>query len=282
MSAAGGCEQTVEQVGEGWRRHARRRFGAAIFAMLALTALALPAIAPAVPTVTVVGRAVPIPGFPHTGNYFGAGAAVRAEIAISGTEYGGFPPPLIGVNVYLPSGVKLNPRAFPTCPVRTIVEAREPTKCPHGSAAGPPGKVVGVVSFGNTRVEEVGEILSFFAPGGGFEFLTYGHSPVVLEVPTTARLLHPAGHGGFGPEFIGEIPLVETVSGAPDASVEAIDITLGAAIRRHGRPVYYGTLPRTCPHGGFSAKTELIFAQNGQTSTPEAVTVPVRAPCPTR
>jgi hypothetical protein len=239
-------------------------------------------VAPAAPTVTVRGRAVPIPGFPHTGNYFGAGAAVQAEVAISGTEYGGFPPPLIGINVYLPTGVRLHPQGFPTCSVKAIVEEREPRKCPHGSAAGPPGKVYGVVSFGGTRVKEAGEILSFFTPGGGFEFLTLGRSPVLLEIPTTARLLHPSGQGGFGPEFSGEIPLVATVPGAPYASVEAIDITIGAAVRQHGKPVYYGRVPRTCPRGGFRAQAELRFARNGDTSTPETVTVPVRAPCPTR
>ena len=266
----------------GWRRAALCTAGAVLYAAFALMMLALAAPAVSAPTVTVRGRAVPIPGFAHTGNYFGAGAAVRAEVAISGTEYGGFPPPLIGINVYLPAGVRLNSEGFATCPLRTIVNEREPGKCPHGSAAGPPGKVFGVVSFGGTRVTEAGEIFSFFAPGGGFEFLTDGHSPVLLEIPSTARLVHPAGLGGFGPEFIGEIPLVETVPGAPYASVEAIDITLGAAIRRHGRPVYYGTVPRTCPRGGFRAKAEFTFAQNGDTSTPEVVAVPVRAPCPTR
>jgi hypothetical protein len=212
----------------------------------------------------------------------GWGSGVRAEVTISGTEYGGFPPPLIGISVYLPRGVRLHPQGFPTCPLKAIVEEREPRKCPHGSAAGPPGKVYGVVAFGHEEVKEDGEILSFFAPGGGFEFLTIGHSPVSLEIPTTARLEHAHGQGGFGPEFTGAIPLVETVPGAQAASVEAIDITIGAAIRRHGRPVYYGTVPGTCPRGGFRAKTELTFAQNGDTSTPETVTVPLRAPCPTR
>jgi hypothetical protein len=249
--------------------------------LVVLATLALPAVAWAAPTVTVTGRAVSIPGFAHTGNYFGAGAAVRARITISGSEYGGFPPPLIGISVYLPKGVRLHPQGFPTCPVKAIVEEREPRKCPRGSAAGPPGKVYGVVAFGREQVKEDGEILSFFAPGGGFEFLTLGHSPVLLEIPTTARLLHPSGGGGFGPEFTGQIPLVETVPGAPDASVQAIDITIGAAIRRHGRPIYYGTVPTTCPRGGFRAKTEFTFARNGDTSTPETVTVPVRAPCPT-
>jgi hypothetical protein len=256
--------------------------GASACLLLAGAILAFPGAAGALPTITVRGRAIPIPGFPHTGNLFGAGAAVQAEVKISGSEYGGFPPPLIGVNVYLPTGVKLHPQGFPTCPVKVIMEEKEPRNCPKGSAAGPIGRVSGVVAFGKERVQENAEILSFFAPGGGFEFLTIGHSPVTLEIPTGARLLHPGGQGGFGPEFSAEIPLVETVPGAPDASVESIEVTLGAAIRKHGKPIYYGTVPRTCPRGGFRVKAEFTFAQPGNISMPETVTVPFRAPCPTR
>ncbi len=250
--------------------------------LLVLAMLVLPAVAWATPTVTVVGRAVPIPGFKHTGNIYGAGAAVQAKITISGQEYGGFPPPLIGINTYLPAGVHLNPGPFPTCPLAVITQQREPRLCPKGSAAGPLGRVSGVVAFGKELVKEEAEIFSFFAPHGGFEFLTLGHSPTILEIPTLAQVRHPGGAGGFGPEFTAEVPLVVTVPGAQDASVETIEITLGAAIRRHGKPVYYGTVPRTCPKGGFRAKTELIFAENGNTSTPATVTVPVRAPCPRR
>jgi len=241
--------------------------------------LAIPGVAAATPTVSIKGEAIPIPGFPHTGNFFGAGAAVHAEIAISGDEYGGFPPPLIGVNVYLPTGVKLHPQGFPTCPPKTIIEEAEPERCPKGSAAGPIGKVDGVVSFGEERVHETVELLSFFAPGGGFEFFARGRTPVSLEIPTSARLVHPSG-GGFGPEFIGQIPLVATVPGAPYASVEKIDITIGAAYRKHGKTVYYGTVPKTCPSGGFRVKAEFMFAENGNTATPVTVTVPFRAPCP--
>jgi hypothetical protein len=257
----------------------------ALAASTAITLLALAGASPpaqGAPTVHAVGRAVPIPGFPHTGNFFGAGAAVQAHISISGTEYGGFPPPLIAINVYLPAGVHLHPGGFPTCPVAVIAEQREPRLCPKGSAAGPVGHVSGVVAFGDELVKEDAEILSFFAPDGGFEFLTLGHSPVVLEIPTTARLLHPGGAASFGPEFAAAIPLVITVPGAQAASVETLDVTVGAAIRRHGRPVYYGTVPRTCPKGGFRAKAEFTFARGGDVNVPETVTVPIRAPCPTR
>ena len=105
---------------------------------------------------------------------------------------------------------------------------------------------------------------------------------MLLEIPSTGHLLHASGAGGFGPEFSGTISLVETVPGAPDASVESINVTLGSAIRRHGHVLYYGRVPKTCPRGGFRAKAEFIFAQDANPATPETVSVPVRAPCPTR
>jgi hypothetical protein len=257
-----------------------RGYFAKLGLLLGIIVMAVPGPAAAAPTVTVKGEAIPIPGFPHTGNFFGAGAAVKAEVAISGAEYGGFPPPLIGVNVYLPTGVKLHPQGFATCPAKTILEEAAPERCPKGSAAGPIGKAYGVVSFGEERVHETVELLSFFAPGGGFEFFARGRTPVSLEIPASAKLVHPNGGGGFGPEFSGQVPLVATVPGAPYASVEKIEITLGAAYRKHGKPVYYGTVPKTCPSGGFRVKAEFMFAENGNTATPETVTVPFRAPCP--
>ena len=143
----------------------------------------------ALPTVTATGKAIPIPGFPQTGDILGAGAAVQAEVRITGTEYFGSPPPLIGITVYLPRGVKIDTRDFPTCPAQVLVEEREPRKCPKNSSAGT-GKVTGVVSFGAERVGETAEILAFLAPGGGLEFLVDGHTPVALEIPGTAQLLN--------------------------------------------------------------------------------------------
>jgi hypothetical protein len=248
---------------------------------LVLLALAAPLSAFALPTVIARGRAVKIPGFPNTGNILGAGAAVQAEVRISGTEYGGYPPPLIGITVDLPKGVKIDTHDFPTCPSALILEQREPSKCPKGSSAGPTGHAYGVVSFGTQRVEETAEILSFLAPGGGLEFLVVGHSPVALEVPGSSRLvLH--GPPGFGPQFTGPVPLVETVPGAPDASVERIEITLGTAIRKHGKTYYYGRVPHSCPKGGFRVRSEFTFGEPGDLSRPETVVVPFRAPCPKR
>jgi hypothetical protein len=251
-------------------------------AAISVMTVALVASATAAPTVQIRGRAVPIPGFPHTGNILGAGAAVHAEVRISGTEYGGFPPPLIGVTTYLPRGVKLHPEGFPTCPRKVILEEAEPRKCPKGSRAGPVGRVNGIVAFGETRVKESAELSSFFAPGGGFEFFTDGHSPVSLEIPTSARLTNRNGGEGFGPKLIAQIPLVSTVPGAPYASVESIDITVGAARRVGHKTYYYGRVPKTCPRGGFRVRAELSFAENGDLTKPEIVRVNFKAPCPAR
>jgi hypothetical protein len=252
-------------------------------AALGLTLMALIAgTAQAVPTVTLKAEAVPIPGFPHTGNIYGAGAAVKAEFNISGTEYGGFPPPLIGVNFFLPKGSKLHTSGFPTCPVANLEPSGAgPSACPKGSAAGPVGHALGEVAFGKEIVPEEVSIESFYKPGGGLMFFTSGHSPVSLEFLSKGHYTSLGGAGGFGPELLTEVPLVETVPGAQDASTQHINVQAGSAIKVHGKPVYYGTVPQKgqCPKGGFNIKAELMFAGLGGLS-PATVTVSYKAPCP--
>jgi hypothetical protein len=250
--------------------------------VVGIAVLAIADAATAAPTVKIRGRAVPIPGFPHTGNIYGAGAAVKAEVEISGTEYGGFPPPLIGVNVFFPKGTKLHPAGFPTCAKSNLEPAgKGPSACPKGSSAGPVGHALGVVSFGKERVPEEVAIEPFYAPGGGVEFFAAGHSPVSLEILSSGHYVHLRGAGGYGPEVITQVPLVETVPGAPDASTEKISIQAGSAIRKGKEVVYYGRVPKRgeCPKGGFKVKAELMFAGLGGLA-PQTVHVAFRTPCP--
>jgi hypothetical protein len=244
-------------------------------AVLGLAALALPGIASAAPTVSIKVKVVPIPGFPGTGYILGAGAAEQAEFTIRGTEYGGgFPAPLIGVNFYLPKGTVLHPQGFPTCPLQTLEKVGQ---CTNKSQAGPVGHALGVVSFGAERVPEELEIQPYFAPGGGLEFYAAGHSPVAIELISKGHYI--SSSGGFAQELISEVPLVETVPGAPDGSAESISVKVGAAYRKHGKPVYYGTVPKSCPKGGFPFKAELMFAGLGGL-TPQTVLVEYKVPCP--
>ncbi|HWX87997.1 MAG TPA: hypothetical protein VNX67_07475, partial [Solirubrobacteraceae bacterium] len=192
---------------------------------LSVAALAVPATTLAAPAVTVKAKIVPIPidpskpnspTYPGTGNILGAGAALEATLTISGTEYGGYPSPVTKVVAELPAGVKLHPQGFASCPT-AILESHEVQKCPKGSAAGPAGEALGVVSFGGTRVEEKATIQAFFAQGGGLAFYTEGTSPAQLEVLATGSFT--TAPPPFGPKLTVPVPLVETVPGAPYASV---------------------------------------------------------------
>src|SRR5205823_1591165 len=138
---------------------------------------------------------------------------------------------------------------------------RGPSACPKGSRAGPRGHVLGEVAFGNEVVPEEATIESFYKPGGGIEFFTAGHSPVLVELLAPGRFVHLGGAGGFGPELETDVPLVETVPGAQDASALKIVVQAGSAIRSHGKTIYYGTVPTRghCPKGGFRAKAEFTF-----------------------
>lgn len=231
-------------------------------ASLALTSLAWAGLFPlttlvhAAPTVSYKVVARPIPGFPGTGDRLGAGALVEGTAKVSGTEYGGSPPPLIGVRVWAPVGAVLHPQGFATC-APTALEQNGPASCPKRSIAGPKGSALGTVTFGGERVPETVSIQPFFAPGGGVTAFIDGTTPVLVEILATAHLLGSAPP--FGPEFTGTIPLIETVPGALYASFQEGTISVGAAFRQGRRAVPYITLPRRCPRAGWPTKAEFDF-----------------------
>jgi hypothetical protein len=246
---------------------------------LAVATLGLPAAAGAAPSVSLRVKAVPIPKnpssnggatWPGTGNIFGAGTDVEAEFKISGTEYGGFPSPLTGVTFYTPPGSKLTTKGFTSCS-SAILESHEVQKCPKKSVAGPKGEARGVVSFGGTRVHETLTVQPFFESGGNLAFYAEGTSPASIELLSQGKF---SSASGSGPVLTTEVPLVETVPGAPFGSVEFIKVKVGAAFKKGSKLVSYGTLPKKCAKGGFPVKAELKFLSG------ETVTVNVKAPCP--
>lgn len=244
-----------------------------LLAVLGFMVIALPVSATAAPTITMKAQAVPIPGFKHTGNILGAGAALQTNFTISGTEYGGHPLPLIGVKFYGPAGAKVNTSGFATCSPTTL-ERMGPSRCPKGSQAGPKGSATGVVSFGTERVPETVSVQPFFAPGKALTFYVDGTTPVSIEILSKGRIINSSPP--FGPTAIAEVPLIETVPGALDASTESISVKVGAAHKQGKRTIYYITVPKKCPKGGFPLKTVMTFL-GGVTSE-----VTAKEPCPKR
>jgi len=266
-------------------------------ALLATAVLAAPGQALAeeipLPTVTVKARAVPIPGFPGTGNFYGKGADVEAAFEIQGSGYGataqnpkGSPPPVSAVNVFLPRGVTLHPSGFATCAEATLKNIG-PHGCPKNSRASGIGSALGEVTFGSERVPEEASLQAFFAPGGGLLFYTQGSSPVSIEVVSSGRYVRSSGKYSW--ELKTLVPAVATVPGAPLASVSRIRLKAGAAFRKHGKVIPYGTVPKRgeCPRGGFFGKTEVtfggMFGGEREFGIPaKTVTEVIRVPCPRR
>jgi hypothetical protein len=245
------------------------------------------------PTLKVEAAAVPIPGFPGTGNFYGKGADVEATAEISGAGYGVSPqdptgslPPISAVNVYLPKGVKLHPSGFGTCSEATLKNVG-PSGCPKRSVASPIGSVLGEVTFGTERVPEGATLQGFFGPSGTVLFYVQGSSPVSLEVVSAGRFVRSSGKYSW--ELKTLVPAVATVPGAPLASVSKIHIKAGAAYRSHGKVISYGTVPKKgeCPKGGFFGKTEVTFGGSfgGEREfgiPAKTVTNVIRVPCPRR
>ena len=249
------------------------RISSAILAALAAGAVALPAGATAAPTITMKAEAVPIPGFPGTGNILGAGAALQTHFTISGTEYGGFPPPLTSVKFYGPAGAKLTTAGFATCTPETL-EKTGPSACSKASQAGPKGSANGVVSFGTERVAETVSVQPFFSPGGLISFFVDGTTPVSIEIISKGKVV--SSSPPFGPTVEAEVPLIETVPGALDASAKEINVKVGAAFKKGKKVTSYITVPKKCPAGGFPLKVVMGFYGG---ATAEATS---KEPCPKR
>lgn len=253
-----------------------RRIWATLLVLGALVPIALAALAPvaaAAPAVTFKATAIPIPGFPGTGNILGAGAEVETEATIAGTEYGGFPSPLVLLTIDSPAGTKVDSAGFATC-TQAVLQADGPQGCPKQSSAGPVGEGLGIVSFGHEQVKEKVSIQGFFAPGNTLLFFVDGTTPTSLEIIEKAHWV--SGSLPFGPEAIVELPLVETVPGALDASVLSFKVTIGTAYKRGKKTISYITLPRKCPRAGPLIKAEFKFDSG------ESTTVTYKPPCPKR
>jgi hypothetical protein len=238
-------------------------------AVLGLVALSVPAVASATIEVKITkftAKAIPVPkksggSWPGTGNFLGAGAGVEAHYEIEGSGYGataqnpkGGIPPIAEVDFFFPKGVKLNPKPFSKCTAETLKRVG-PSGCPASSFASPTGSLLGEVTFGTERVPEEAELTAFFG-GPGLLFFVAGHTPVALEIVSEGHYVKASPP--FGEELVTLAPAVQTVPGAPLASTKTILIKGGAAMKKGGKVISYGTLPTKCK-GFLPVKTVVTF-----------------------
>ena len=112
----------------------------------------------------------------------------------------------------------------------------------------------------------------FFAPGGGLEFFVDGTSPVSIEILVERQ------HHHLLPAIRPEVRRRSAADRIGPRSARRVgqehQREVGAAYKKGKKTVYYGSLPKKCPKGGFPLKAVLSFLGG---ATAEAT---YKAPCP--
>jgi hypothetical protein len=185
------------------------------------------------------------------------------------------PTPVTNVVGYGPSGLTVNVRGARTCE-RRLLEQEGPAGCPPDSRLGFGGGTA-LVALGREVVKSVFTLDFFLAPreAGHLSFLIYvdAVSPVPLELVLTGKEVQGRRPYGFG--LTVEIPLISTVPGASEASVQSAYFTLGDqhiayyhAVRGKQQLVHVKgiVLPKTCRGPGLPFTYTVGFS-DGTSST---------------
>jgi hypothetical protein len=193
------------------------------------------------------------------------------------------PSPIVHINVMGPAGLTLDLEGTGTCTV-AILENQGPTGCPADSKAGFGGGLGGY-EIAHEAIHEEYTLDFFLADNkpGHVELLIYldGSTPVSIQMVFKAPVIQEQKPYGLG--FSVEVPLIKVLPEASDASALTAFFSAGAK-----NIAYYKTVhgkkkllhvkgivtPKTCPKGGWPAKSEIGF-EDGST-----VTNKITIPCP--
>jgi hypothetical protein len=244
---------------------------------VALVLSIAPGIAEAEPTLSLAARAIPVVGFPHTGNIAGAGATLEVALEIGGHGYGGYPPPLTHLNLILPRGTRWNVTGFPTCsgPDGELGPPGPwPARCPRASRSRQSADALFAVAFGHEVVPENASITVLYRSGGGIFFYVFGREPVLFEDLALGRFVRR----GTTEILEVSLPIVETVPDAQSMSTSKLSFFLGSAVVPAADHHDFSLrMPTACPQGHLTFKVEAAFVPSQQVAMASA-----RAPCPSK
>jgi hypothetical protein len=240
---------------------------------LALSLVATAAQAEETVTITKAGFSPDRLGVPT--NVFGSATIGSTNLPV--------PSPITHVNVMGPAGLTLDLKGTGTCSAATL-ENVGPQGCPANSKAGFGGGL-GAYEIAHEVINE-NYTLDFFLGDnrpGHTVLLIYlnGSTPVSIQLVFTAPVIKEPKPYGLG--FSLNVPLIKVLPEASDASAVTAFFTAGAKNvayykKVHGKRKLFHVkgiiTPKTCPHGGWPAASEISF-QDGST-----VKSPVKIPCP--
>jgi hypothetical protein len=218
-----------------------------------------------------------------TPNKAGSPTNASGTATIMSTIPGEIPTPIVGFTIKGPEGLTINTKGTGVCSVAILEGPAGPEGCPKNSVAGFGGGM-GALKLGAQIIEEP-FTLNFFLGNnkpGHVELLMYVNavSPVSIQLAFTANVVQFAKPYGLGFHF--NIPLIPTLPGASDATVESAHVSIGAPNvfyfeKVHGKRkrvhVKGLVLPKTC-RGGMHVETDISF-QDGFNSETK-----LTLPCP--
>ena len=251
------------------------RFGVVLAALLGCICLVGTTAAGAAENVTIHAAFTP--------NKAGSPTNASGSTTIMSTIPGEIPSPIIGFTIKGPAGLTLNTKGTGTCSVAILEGPAGPEGCPKKSVAGFGGGM-GALKLGSQIIEEPFTLNFFLGDNrpGHTVLLLYVNavSPVSIQLTFTAVVEKEAAPYGLGFHF--NIPLIPTLPGASDATVESAHVSIGAPNvfyyeKVHGKRkrvhVKGLVLPKTC-HGGLPVETSISF-QDGTTNETK-----LKLPCP--
>jgi hypothetical protein len=195
------------------------------------------------------------------------------------------PPPLTEAEVRYPTGLdpELSGLGIDECTAQAL-EAAGIGACPPDSLMGD-GQAIAEFLIGHHIVREVASLTAVRTTEkeGHLTMLMYlyDETAVSTQLILTSRVL-PAD-GPFAGDLDIQVPLLQSISGAPDVSVAEIQLALGPESLTYsellaGKLTHYIpegiTLPKHCPRGGFPFAVTLGFEGGGHASARTAVACP--------
>ena len=224
-------------------------------------------------TITKAGFSPDLLGVPT--NVFGSATIGSTNLPV--------PSPITHINVMGPAGLTLNLEGTGTC-TAAILENTGPQACPADSKAGFGGGE-GAYEIAHEIIHENFTVDFFLGNNkpGHVELLIYlnGATPVSIQLVFTAPVIQEPKPYGLG--FSLNVPLIKVLPEASDASAISAFFTAGAKNvayfkKVHGKKKLFHVkgiiTPKTCPHGGWPAASQISF-EDGST-----VTSKTTIPCP--
>jgi hypothetical protein len=231
------------------RATAARARGVAMLALIVSATLPAPAYAGTLATIR--------PSF--LPDRLGARTAFTLAFGLSGVE-GEPPPPLHGVVVHLPAGLRLDFSGVSSCS-KARLQAHGAAGCAGGSLLGR-GRAVLELHPASQTITEEATLTAFRGPEErgrpAILILSQGYTPLEERTVITGVLAPDAPR--YGLRLAMSTPRVPTLQGEPDASMGSFSLTLGAGAGRAAHPAAAITVPGSCPRGGFPFAADFTFA----------------------